>query len=190
MSHKFLSNASFHVFLNKIDQEFAAELQKKGCECCGRKLHKANYPRSTVGLPAALRPHYDERLSFCCELCRKRATPQTVRFFARRWYPAPLFLLISLLMLGVNERRLAQIKRHLGIAVSESTWKRWRRWWREVFEASLFWQQAKGLAPSAIETKKTYPRALLTLFKGNLEEKMCWLLRFLAPLSGCVLRAV
>lgn len=47
-------------------------------------------------------------------------------------------------MVRVNEHRLAQIKRHFGITVSESTWKRWRRWWRIAFNKTRFWKQARS----------------------------------------------
>ena len=190
MSQNFLFKASFHLLLNKIDQEIAEEEKQKGCLYCGNQLDKANYPRSPFGLPSQFRHYYDERLSFCCNTCRKRTTPQSVRFFGCRWFPAPLLILISALMLGINERRLASVKRHFGIAVSISTWKRWRLWWRESFKTTLFWQQAKGLVPTAIETNKSFPRALLVLFHGILEEKTRFLLQFLVPLTGGVLRAV
>lgn len=189
MSHKILFNASFHSLLTTIDRELTEITKKKGCPC-GGKLHRANYPRSPFGLLSQFRDYYDARFSLCCDTCRKRITPQSVRFFGRRWFPAPLLILISALMLGINERRLEQVKRHFGITVSESTWKRWRRWWREVFITTPFWQQAKGLAPEAIEKNISFPRALLTLFRGALEEKMRLLLRFLAPLTGGDLRAV
>ena len=190
MSHNFLFNASFHLLLNSIDQELAIKAQKQGCLYCGNKLHQANYPRSPVGLLPRFRHYYDERLSFCCDTCRKRTTPQSVRFFGRRWYPAPLLMLVSALMIGINERRLKQVKQHFGIVVSESTWKRWRRWWRESFIATQFWRKEKGLVPTVTETKKILPRALLNVFQGVLEEKMFYLLRFFSPLTGGVLRAV
>ncbi len=190
MSQNFLFNASFHLLLIAIDQELADDILKQGCPYCKGKLHRADYPRSPVGMLLQFRDYYDERLSFCCDSCRKRTTPPSLRFFGRRWYPAPLFLLMSALTLGINERRLLQVKQHFGILVNESTWKRWRRWWRESFMVTPFWQQAKGLAPTAIESRKTFPRALLDAFQGTLEEKMRFLLRFLSPLTGGVLRAV
>ena len=190
MSQNFIFDASFHLLLSKIDHEIIEKDKLQGCLFCGNKLHKANYPRSPAGLPSQFRHHYGERFSLCCNTCRKRTTPSSVRFFGRRWFPAPLLMLISALMLGINERRLLQVKRHFGITVSESTWKRWRRWWRESFQKTLFWQQAKGLVPIVIETNKFSPRALLDLLQGFLQEKMCLLLRFLLPLTGGVLRAV
>jgi hypothetical protein len=186
---KFLFNASFHSLLIAIDQEFVEQIKDKDCSC-GGKLHQAHYPRSPFGLPPSLRPLYEMRFSLCCDICRKRITPQSVRFFGRRWYPAPLVILISALMLGINERRLTQVKRHLGIVMSESTWKRWRRWFRQIVEATFFWQQTKGLALKVIETKKIFPRALFILFSGTIEEKLRFILRFLSPLSGGELRAV
>jgi hypothetical protein len=180
MSHKFIINASFHSFLNTIDQELANEMHTQGCCYCGGKLHQANYPRSPVGLPPPFREYYDERLSFCCDACRKRATPPSVRFFGRRWFPALLFILLSVLMLGINERRILQVKQHFGIVVSESTWKRWRKWWRKSFMETPLWQQVKSLIPTISFTHHCLPRALLSAFRGLLEEKMLFLLRFLA----------
>src|SRR3990167_3296407 len=168
MSQNFLFKASFHLLLNKIDQEFANTIKQQRCSC-GGELHQANYPRSPFGLPEQFRDQYDERFSFCCALCRKRITPQSVRFFGRRWFPAPLLLLISVLTLGVNKRRLAQIKRYFGIVISESTLRRWRKWWREFFITTPFWQQGRGLFPATDQlTKGPFPRVLLTLFQGKI----------------------
>jgi hypothetical protein len=186
---KFLFNASFHSLLIAIDQDFIEKTKEKGCSCGGR-LHQADYSRSPFGIPPSLRILYETRFSLCCDTCRKRITPQSVRFFGRRWYPAPLLILISALMLGINERRLNQVKRHFDIVVSESTWKRWRRWFRESFKETLFWQQAQGFAIKAIGTPKLFPRALLDLFSGSIEEKLRLLLQFLSPLTGGILRAV
>ena len=190
MSQNFLFNASFHLLLIAIDQEIANDTMNRGCQYCGGKLHLADYPRSPVGIPPPFRHRYEERLSFCCDTCRKRITPPSVRFFGRRWYPAPHHLLVSALMLGINERRLSQIKRHFGITVTESTWKRWRRGWRDFFPLTSFWQREKALAPSINMTNKSFPRVLLNLFESTLENKMTLLLRFLSPLTGGHLRAV
>lgn len=191
MSQNFLYNASFHSLLNTIDQELADQAKEKGCSYCGNQLDQADYPRSPFGLPAQFRTAYEERFSFCCADCRKRTTPTSVRFFGRRWYPAPLLVLISVLTLGINERRLTQIKQHFGMTVSQSTWRRWRRWWRESFIETRFWQQAKGqLLPTPAITRGPYPRVLLDAFQGDLEEKIGLLLQFFAPLSAGSLRAI
>ena len=188
MSHKFLFNSTFHSLLIAIDRELAESTRQEGCSC-GGKLHQSNYPRSPFGLPAEFRSDYNERFSFCCDDCRKRVTPPSVRFFGRRWYPAPLLLLISALMISINDNRLRQLKRHFGITVSESTWKRWRKWWREAFVKTHFWKQARGLIP---EHKKpmTMARQMLNAFDGLINIKMILLLRFLTPITAGNLRAV
>ena len=171
MSQNFLHNATFHLFLVALDQEMSQNVKQQKCPC-GGVLHQAYYPRSPAGLPPPFREYYDQRLSLCCDTCRRRTTPPSVRFFGRRWFPAPLFVLISVLTLGINDHRLEQVKRHFGITVSESTWKRWRRWWRESFMTTPFWQQAKGLVSPAIAPTPSLARALLIRFEGALEEKM------------------
>jgi len=190
MSHNFLQNSNFHFFLDSIDQDLAKQAQQKGCPECGHKLHQANYPRSPVGIFTQFRDHYNERLSFCCDTCRKRLTPPSVKFFGRRWYPAPLFIFISALMRKITEHSLTQVRRHFGINVSESTWKRWKRWWRDSFIETLFWKQTKGIVPGVLTINRPFPRALLALFPGPLEEKICFLLRFLSPLSCAILQAI
>lgn len=188
MSHKFLFKSSFHSFLITLDRELSETVRQKGCRC-GGTLHRSNYPRSPFGLLPEYRGSYEERFSFCCNDCRRRTTPPSVRYFGRRWYPAPLLILISALMLSINEYRLSQIKRHFGITVSESTWKRWRRWWREVFVDTAFWKRFGGLVP---EPKKpvTMARRILSAFKGTLEDRMLSLLKFMSPITAGYLRAV
>ena len=128
MYQNFMYDANFHELLCSIDQEFTNKAMQQGCVYCGSKLYQADYPRSPFGLPAQFRPLYNERYSLCCSTCRKRVTPPSVRFFGRRWFPAPFLVLISILMNGASDRRLVQVKRHFGIAVSKSTWRRWRGW--------------------------------------------------------------
>jgi hypothetical protein len=191
MSQNFLFNATFHLLLNTIDQELTFETQQKGCLYCGGKLHQADYPRSPLGLPAQFRDTYEERYSLCCSICRRRSTPSSVRFFGRRWFPAPLLVLISALMRGANERRRLQVKQYFGFTVSQSTWKRWHQWWCEAFMTTPFWQQVKGLLPPIPKILQgPFPRVLLDMFQGKFEERMCLLLKFLMPLTAGVLRAV
>lgn len=190
MSQKFIFKSSFHALLTEIDQELAAMALKSGCVHCGGKLHQADYPRSPAGMPSAFRDQYCQRISFCCSICRKRTTPPSVRFFGRRWFPAPIFILISILQSGINERRLAQIKQHFGITISESTWKRWRRWWRDIFVTTQFWMKEKGLLSTPLQTNQFIPCALFHGFKGNCMDRVVLLIRFLSPLTGGVLRAV
>ena len=188
MSHNFLSNTTFHLLLTTIDQELAEQTRLAGCQC-GGSLHKADYPRSPFGLPQLLRCHYQSRLSYCCAICRKRTTPPSVRFFGRRWFPAPLVILISALQKGATEHRCNLIKKHFGVLISPSTWKRWRLWWRTAFPKSHFWLHAKGLVPIT-HFNGPFPRELFSLFFGPLHERLILLLKFLAPITAGLFRAV
>ena len=114
--------------------------------------------------------------------------PPSVRFFGRRWFPAPLLTLVSAFDVGINEWRCEQVRRHFGVVVRESTWKRWRRWWREEFIKTSFWQQARGSVPPDITGP--FPRTLLGLFKGHCEQRVSQLLKFLSPITAGILRAV
>ncbi len=191
MYQNFLYNSTFYALLGAIDQEFTNKAKQEGCPHCGGKLNTANYSRSPLGVPAQFRSMFDKRYSLCCDTCRRRVTPPSVRFFGRRWFPAPLLLLISILTKGASGRRCKQIKRHFGIVVSQSTWRRWRRWWSEAFPSTLFWQQSRGLLILTLQAAYShYPRVLLDMFQGKFIEKMCLLLRFLAPLTAGDLRAV
>jgi hypothetical protein len=189
MSHKFLFSSSFTSLLLAIDLEFVAKAKTLGCPDCGGNLHQADYPRSPIGIPKEQRAHYELRLSLCCSQCRKRVTPPSVRFFGRRWFPAPYFLFISLLRMRINEQRLQQLKRHFGIRISMTTWKRWQLWWRTQFTKTAFWMQAKGQIP-ADRIEGIFPRHCLTFFTGHFSKKFILLLQFLSPLTAGFLRAV
>ena len=191
MCQNFIYNITFHQLLHSIDQELANKSMRQGCLHCGGKLHQAIYPRSPFGLPEQFHHLYNERYSLCCSTCRKRTTPSSVRFFGRRWFPAPLLILISALGKGANDRRCKQVKRHFGITVSKSTWQRWCRWWRDSFVATPFWKQARGLLISTQqEACGHFLHDLLDRFQGTFIEKICYLLRFFLPLTAGALRAV
>jgi hypothetical protein len=189
MSHKFLTNAIFHNLLKEIDINIADEHRKKGCPHCGGNLHQSDYTRSPFGLPQALRVYYQNRISFCCARCRKRSTSQSVRFFGRRWFPAPILMLISTLMGGATQSRCLAVQRHFGITVNKRTWKRWRQWWQKCFPCTPFWQKTKGVLPIQA-LQGPLPRILFTIYKGDLATKLMSLLQLLAPLTAGDFRAV
>lgn len=189
MSHKFLLKSTFHSLLNTIDRELAEVQRLQGCQFCGGVLHLSSYPRSPFGIPAQFREYYEERFSFCCDDCRRRTTPPSVRFFGRRWFPAPLLVLISALLGKINEQRLEKLKDLFGVIVSESTWKRWRRWWRDAFTKTSFWNQNKGFFLFS-EEPCFFPHTLLIHFQGGLFKRLCHALRFFSPMTAGALRAV
>lgn len=106
------SNARAWAFLKRVDAAEARVCRSAGCARCGRVLHSATYPRKPHGLAASLR-HDARRFSFCCAACRRRVTPPSSRFFGRRFRVAPLFLVVSALMLA-GGARLEAVARQWG----------------------------------------------------------------------------
>lgn len=183
-------NPKFHQTLYAIDQDLALITHNSNCPYCNNVLHQANYPRSPNGMPNDQREYYELRFSFCCSHCRTRITPETVRFFGRRWHPAPAHILISALKVGINNKRLIQVQRHLGITVSLSTWKRWRLWWQNQFDETLYWKAARGSLLAQPEDNSQIPRLLIECFSGSLSDRLVRLLKFLSPITGRVLRGI
>src|SRR3984893_16426162 len=70
-------------------------------------LHSARFRRKPRGGPAGLGEAYDQRLSFCCasDLCRKRMTPPSFRFFGRKVYLGAVVVLVSAMRQGATAAR-------------------------------------------------------------------------------------
>ncbi|MFQ5600462.1 MAG: hypothetical protein ACE5G2_07905 [Candidatus Krumholzibacteriia bacterium] len=183
MMHKLLADARFYAALLEIDRDLARAVRGARCPC-GGPLHASHYPRAPRGGPAALPKDYEKRFSFCCALegCRTRATPPSVRFFGRRWYLAPVVVLVSALEHGVTPRRLAAVRKWLGKQVSRKTVERWRRWWQKVFTATRCWTAGRGrLVPPVDE--KHLPLSLLERFEGDDRDRFVAALCFLSPVT-------
>ena len=208
MSHKFLLNPIFHEFLKAIDYDLSKEECAKGCAHCGGRLHRADYPRSPFGVPIEHRKHYEERYSHCCSQCRKRTTSQSVRYFGRRWFPAPLLTLISALMYSTIYKCCKQLHQLFGISISKRTCKRWKDWWEGSFPTTNFWKGVTGIIPIDC-LKGPFPRHLFSMYTDasctgafpmgmtptqdaptSLARRLVWVLKFLTPLTAGVLRAV
>ncbi len=189
MYHKILKTPSFHALFMYIDDQLADLTRSENCPSCGGPLYQANYPRSPLGLPASCREYYDSRHSLCCGDCRKRVTIPSVRFFGRRRFPAAIMLLISVFMSSSSRRRYHQVKRYFGINISLRTWTRWRRWWQECFIGTAFWKQAKAHLPNKALVGP-FPRQLILIYPGRLDERLEMALQFLSPLTAGVYRAV
>jgi len=182
--HKLLANASFYELLLRIDRDLAREVRDAKCQRakCSGPLHAADYPRRPRGGPAALPEGYETRFSFCCgvEGCRARTTPPSVRFFGRRWFLAPVVVLVSALQHDVSSRRLAAVRKWLGEQVCRSTVLRWRRWWQETFVASRTWNAGRGrFVPPVAEER--LPLSLIERFDGEAPERLGAALHFLGP---------
>ena len=190
MSHKLfsgsiLSNARVWAFLKRVDEAEAEACREAGCPRCGGDLHSARYPRKPHGLAPELRDDV-RRFSFCCADCRRRVTPPSVRFFGRRFRVAPLFLMMSALVLG-GGARLETIGRKWGIPAP--TLRRWRRWWRETFPETREWRAKRG--ELAAPPEEAPLRWLLRTIRGRrLRARLLRSLIWLMPWTGfCALGA-
>ena len=140
------------------------------------------FPRKPWGGPAGLSPSYWSRYSFTCRDCRKRRTPPSVRFFGRRWYVAPVFVLISAMRDGLTAKRLEELRSWLGTCPSRRTLGRWRVWWRDIFAPSAFWNVAKARFRGSVDAASA-PAALLERFVGDAQEKLVACLKLLSPIT-------
>jgi hypothetical protein len=176
------------MLLLNADRELAAETRARGCRCGGR-LHSARYRRKPRrGLPEELRDEYRWRESLCCDRCRKRTTPPSLRFLGRRVYLAALVVLVSAMTGGVTAGRAARMEALVGVSLR--TLQRWRAWWLRTFPRTVFWREARGrLVPSVDESR--LPASLLDRFTAPAEQAGEGLLRclgFLSPITtheGC-----
>lgn len=176
--HTLLQSRQFFQLLVQIDTDLADQMHATPC-ACGGVLHRANYPRKPKACPEEVIGDFKSRWSFCCNLCRKRSTPMSVRFLGRRVYVA-----LAVVVLAVKRNKInaatTQVSEALG--VPERTIARWRQWWLQLFGATALWQaQCARFMPSVELTE--LPQSLMARFTGTAHEAMGHLLKFLSPLS-------
>lgn len=182
-----LGDVHFHELLLAIDRDLAEACRAGGCERCGGVLHSARFPRKPRGRPQAvacrLGRDHDLRFSFCCALdgCRGRETPPSVRFLGRRVYVAALVVLISILQSGATDARMQRLSQV--VTVDRRTVERWRRWWREAFTTTRFWQTARAFFTPPVMHEQM-PASLLDRFTGDDDDRLIAALRFLGPITG------
>ena len=171
----------FH-FLSTIDGDLAARCRSQGCVFCGGVLHSARYHPKPRGEPLAPQGVPTTRHSFCCETCRRRTTPASVRFLGRRVYPGFIVILLSVMQRGVTDSGIDELRSALGVA--RRTLQRWRHWWRQIFVHTPLWQYERGNFMPTIDDA-TLPASLLERFvNGDAQTRVVQLLRFLIPLSA------
>lgn len=170
----------FLQFLAAIDTDLASRARMQGCRFCGGALHSACYPRKPRG-GVVVATEATTRHSFCCDKCRRRTTPESVRFLGRRVYPGFVMVLLSAMKSGVTDTLINELQLHLGVA--RRTLQRWRHWWREIFVKTPFWDLGRGRFMPPIE-HAALPMSLLDRFNGqDGQSQLVLCLRFLAPLS-------
>lgn len=176
MCHALLQDPKFLSLLLRIDCEFAAQCRADGCRC-GGDLHRADYPRKPRGCPRSMRDEYSSRLSFCCAVCRKRATSLSVRFLGRRVYLALAVVLVSGSRTASTPTGV-RLGAELGVA--RQTLQRWQAWWIEQFPLTPLWRATCArFMPPVLEAQ--LPGELIARFAGPAHEALMRLLIWLSP---------
>ena len=178
-----LQDPKLHNFLLEIDRDLAAKARGKGCQHmgCNGTLHSAQYPRKIRGMSCVedSDPGESKRFSFCCDTCRRRTTPASVRFLGRRVYPAVLVL--SAMREGVTGSLATQLRETFGVA--RRTVERWHYWWREIFVKTPFWAIARGRFMPILD-HGALPECLIESFQAHEKKaRLVQCLRFLGPIT-------
>ena len=172
-----LADQNVFQLLEEVDKELVAGAQAKGCLFCGAKLYRADYERKPRG-----GPQWDERYSLCCgkEGCRRRNTPESVRFLGRKVYAGFVVVLMSAMAHGLTADRVRRVREVLKI--ERRTLERWRQWWLDHFVRSSFWKGARARFMPVL-CEKTLPLSLCLSFEVQRRDRLLALLQFLAPLT-------
>ena len=104
-----------------------------------------------------------------------------MRFLGRRVYVAAIVVLIAILQSGASASRLERLGEI--VPVPPRTIARWRRWWRDTFTTTPFWQIARAGFMPPVEHERL-PASLLDRFDGDERDQLIAALRFLAPVTG------
>lgn len=176
MCHLVTPSAKFLRALIEADQQLAQQTAENGCQHCGGRLHKANYPRKPRGELAEQESEFSTRWSFCCADCRRRTTPPSLRFLGRRVYIGQQVIMVS----HAAVELCRQFGKKLGI-VPRRTVLRWLHWWQELLPKSVFWQTLRGLFAQQPRLD-ALPCSLLSQL-GEGELSVTRLLRLLQPLT-------
>jgi hypothetical protein len=183
MSSTLLMDAGLYGLLKKCDEDLAATMKGTRCRHCGGALHSARYRRKPRAVPDEVEREVHWRMSFCCaaDLCRRRATPPSLRFLGRRVYVSTAVVLISAMRCGATPTRIQRLRELVG--VSRRTVLRWQRWWRHTLPHTPFWRGASAVLHEPVDTADL-PQSLLDRFEGDPPQRLQALLRFIAPLTG------
>jgi hypothetical protein len=171
-----LADQRIHQLLEKVDADLAAAAHGQGCLFCGATLHRGDYERKPRG-----GPQWDLRYSFCCAKCRRRRTPESVRFMGRRVYAGLVVVLVSAMVHGLKPERVTCLRKALKIDVR--TPERWRQWWLGIFVESSFWKAARARFMPPL-CQRTLPWSLCLSFEvQERRDRLLDLLKFLAPIT-------
>ena len=148
---------------------------------CVRNL-APHYSRGHINRKPRGGPPWDRRYSFCCaqEDCRRRRTPESVRFLGRRVYAGLVVVLITTVIHGLKPGRVRRIRQALQI--DSRTLKRWRQWWVDSFVRSSFWKAARARFMPPL-SERTLPLSLWLRFDLEGRNRLLAVLQFLRPIT-------
>lgn len=179
MNEDLLTDRRLYEFLLVLDRELCENVRRQRCPHCSGRLDSATYARKPRGLPPDLEEAHYRRLSLCCDDCRQRATPPSVRFLGRRVYTGVVMVLASARRL--TAARLRELQATLG--VDRRTLYRWRRWWQESLPRSSWWRTARTAFMPPLD-EAGLPAVLLARYEAaDPVRRLTDLLIFLTPLS-------
>ena len=172
-----LADKQLHQLLEKVDADLAQEACQQGCLHCDGKLHRADFDRKPRG-----GPQWDRRFSFCCaqEDCRRRRTPESVRFLGRRVYAGLVVVLVTVMIHGLQPARVRRIRETLQI--DSRTLKRWRQWWLDNFVRSSFWKAMRARFMPVL-CEEALPWSLWLRFELEERDRLLAVLQFLRPIT-------
>lgn len=180
--YDFIESPRFFLLLAQIDEDIAQKARAGRCPHCGGPLDRADFRRSGDGLPRGTDAEVMRRFSFCCreDGCRKRLTPDSLRFLYRKAFVSAVILLLAVINHGDDAPRAARLAQAL--KVDRQTVGRWRRWWRGTFAQSPVWRGQRGRLLA--EGDAPLPDVLLSTFgrsARSMEDALRSLLAFIAP---------
>ena len=179
-----LCNSAFFELLLGIDQDLLEDAWRLPCPFCGGRLHRGDFQRKPRGGPASLPEQFATRFSLCCgrDGCRRRLTPFSVRFLARKVYVAAAVVLVAAALQGPSPARLNRLCELFGM--TRRTARRWLAWWRTSFAGSDFFKTVRGLLREGVGAA-TVPLALLELLhRPSASETTLAALRLLEPITS------
>ena len=176
-------DSSFWARLFHIDRCKAESVRAAGCLHCGNgALHAAHYPRKPRGEHRqVLGSDYTQRFSFCCSNCRRRTTPESVRFLGRKVYLGATIVLLGADAGGLDEDQRHALIEHL--EVPNQTLHRWRHWWQAMLPLTTLWISFAGRFSPSIDTRQLPAQLLIRLSGSDLSAPLIQLLQLLPPIT-------
>ena len=156
-------NPSFFVFLLQLDLTIVESTRSAGCPFCGGSLDRSDWKRKGFGIPDSCSEEVLVRHSFQCRSCKRRTTPNSLRWMYYRWYSGCIELLVTALVARDCKTAVTQLCQTFH--VEPDLIRKWRKWWSQVFQSGPFWQQ--HLSRFDFISYNTIPNGLLTWFEDS-----------------------